>query len=253
MLAARATSSEKGPRVVATLRVGVSDAVYLVAAQSFAQDVRLLARAPGDAREVGELVVGRRALTALTAMAKVHRAPAAIAVSRDSVWVAHSDGRVTRIPESTTEDEVDALPGMVGSGSDGQVSIAYGLGFAWVAKEEPNDRGILAKLDRTSVLDRVRLDGVPDNVAVGAGAIWVVQDDATLMRLTVGGLHEAADPSTSARTPTACGRAGTASMSRRTPLTDSSRSTPSPASACREGPTAMTPPARSPPARASCG
>ena len=42
VLAARATSSEKGPRVVATLRVAVSDAVYLVAAQSFAQDVRLL-------------------------------------------------------------------------------------------------------------------------------------------------------------------------------------------------------------------
>jgi len=58
VLAARAASSEKGPRVVATLRVRVSDAVYLVAAQSFAQDVRLLARAPGDDRAVGELVVG---------------------------------------------------------------------------------------------------------------------------------------------------------------------------------------------------
>jgi pilus assembly protein CpaB len=59
VLAARATSSEKGPRVVATLRVRVTDAVYLVAAQSFAQDVRLLVRAPGDEGEVGELVVGK--------------------------------------------------------------------------------------------------------------------------------------------------------------------------------------------------
>jgi pilus assembly protein CpaB len=58
VLAARATSSEKGPRVAATLRVPVPDAVYLVAAQSFAQDVRLLARVPGDSRAVGELVVG---------------------------------------------------------------------------------------------------------------------------------------------------------------------------------------------------
>ena len=41
----------------ATLRVTVAQAVYLAAAQSFAQDVRLLARAPGDRREVGELVV----------------------------------------------------------------------------------------------------------------------------------------------------------------------------------------------------
>jgi pilus assembly protein CpaB len=58
VLAARASHGEKGPRVAATLRVRVSDAVYLVAAQSFAQDVRLLARAPGDSRVVGELVVG---------------------------------------------------------------------------------------------------------------------------------------------------------------------------------------------------
>jgi len=57
VLAARAMSSEHGPRVVATLRVRVSDAVYLVAAQSFAEDVRLLARAPGDDRGVGELIV----------------------------------------------------------------------------------------------------------------------------------------------------------------------------------------------------
>ena len=34
------------------------DAVYLVAAQSFARDVRLLARAPGDTRETDELIVG---------------------------------------------------------------------------------------------------------------------------------------------------------------------------------------------------
>ncbi|MFL5817479.1 MAG: RcpC/CpaB family pilus assembly protein [Conexibacter sp.] len=37
-----------GTRVVAELRVRVRDAVYLAAAQTFAQDIRLLARAPGD-------------------------------------------------------------------------------------------------------------------------------------------------------------------------------------------------------------
>ncbi len=61
VLAARATAAEderkSPPRVRATLRVTVAQAVYLSAAQSFAQDVRLLARAPGDRREVGELVV----------------------------------------------------------------------------------------------------------------------------------------------------------------------------------------------------
>ena len=61
VLAARSAPAEDAakspPRVRATLRVTVAQAVYLSAAQSFAQDVRLLARAPGDRREVGELVV----------------------------------------------------------------------------------------------------------------------------------------------------------------------------------------------------
>jgi pilus assembly protein CpaB len=48
----------KGPtRVSATLRVTAEQAVYLAAAQSFARDVRLLARAPGDRRKVGNLAV----------------------------------------------------------------------------------------------------------------------------------------------------------------------------------------------------
>ena len=62
VLAARAATVEDTgkapPRVRATLRVTVAQAVYLSAAQSFAQDLRLLARAPGDRREVGEVVVG---------------------------------------------------------------------------------------------------------------------------------------------------------------------------------------------------
>jgi pilus assembly protein CpaB len=49
---------DTGPRVTATLRVSAEDAVYLVAAQSFARDVRLLARAPGDTRTAAELTVG---------------------------------------------------------------------------------------------------------------------------------------------------------------------------------------------------
>jgi pilus assembly protein CpaB len=43
-----AGDDEGGARVVASLRVSVRDAVYLAAAQTFARDLRLLARAPGD-------------------------------------------------------------------------------------------------------------------------------------------------------------------------------------------------------------
>jgi pilus assembly protein CpaB len=59
VLAARAgPAKDRGEaRIVATLRVTAAQAVYLAAAQSFARDVRLLARAPGDRRKVGELIV----------------------------------------------------------------------------------------------------------------------------------------------------------------------------------------------------
>jgi pilus assembly protein CpaB len=60
VLAARpapANERDGTPRVSATLRVTAAQAVYLAAAQSFARDVRLLARAPGDRRRVGTLVV----------------------------------------------------------------------------------------------------------------------------------------------------------------------------------------------------
>jgi pilus assembly protein CpaB len=59
VLASRAAPDDddaKGStRVIATLRVTAQQAVYLAAAQSFARDVRLLARAPGDRRKVGDL------------------------------------------------------------------------------------------------------------------------------------------------------------------------------------------------------
>jgi pilus assembly protein CpaB len=60
VIAARPAATEQGkaPKVTATLRVTPAQAVYLEAAQSFAADVRLLGRAPGDRRHVGALTVG---------------------------------------------------------------------------------------------------------------------------------------------------------------------------------------------------
>jgi pilus assembly protein CpaB len=45
-----AQADRVGPRVTASLRVSLREAVYLTAAQSFASEVRLLPRAPGDRR-----------------------------------------------------------------------------------------------------------------------------------------------------------------------------------------------------------
>ena len=47
-----------GPHVDATLRVTLRQAVYLAATQSFAREIRLLARPRGDGRRTGELTVG---------------------------------------------------------------------------------------------------------------------------------------------------------------------------------------------------
>ncbi len=55
--AAPADDTTRQPRVLATLRVSAAAAVYLAAAESFARDVRLLARPPGDDSRVGGLAV----------------------------------------------------------------------------------------------------------------------------------------------------------------------------------------------------
>ena len=58
VLAARPAPAGDGERrggrsVAATLRVSVRQAVYLAAAGSFAREIRLLARSPGDRRRAG--------------------------------------------------------------------------------------------------------------------------------------------------------------------------------------------------------
>jgi pilus assembly protein CpaB len=64
VLASAAAPVGSGPRedaaarVAATLRVSVRQAVYLAAAQAFARELRLLARAPGDRRRTGSVSVG---------------------------------------------------------------------------------------------------------------------------------------------------------------------------------------------------
>jgi pilus assembly protein CpaB len=58
LAARRARGEEPGPRIAATLRVTLRQAVYLAAAGSFAREIRLLARAPGDHRREGMEVVG---------------------------------------------------------------------------------------------------------------------------------------------------------------------------------------------------
>lgn len=58
--AAAGAASDGSPRVAATLRVDVRQAVYLAAAEAFAREVRLLPRAIGDEERLGRLAVSDR-------------------------------------------------------------------------------------------------------------------------------------------------------------------------------------------------
>jgi pilus assembly protein CpaB len=58
LLAVRQGAGQDSDKLVATLRVTVRQAVYLTAAQNFAQEVRLLPRPSGDRGGVGRLSIG---------------------------------------------------------------------------------------------------------------------------------------------------------------------------------------------------
>lgn len=117
----------------------------------------------------------------------VHRGPADIAVNHRSMWVAHADGRVTRIPLDSRASRLKPLPGVrVGSTRSGQVDVAFGFQHVWVIKREFNpSRGYLAKIPPSGSveeIEQIRM-AAPDNVATGEGAVWVTDDEGGLIRI----------------------------------------------------------------------
>jgi pilus assembly protein CpaB len=62
LLAVRQGGGQDSDKLIATLRVTVRQAVYLTAAQNFAQEVRLLPRPAGDRGSPGRLSIGGRQL-----------------------------------------------------------------------------------------------------------------------------------------------------------------------------------------------
>jgi pilus assembly protein CpaB len=62
LLAVRAGTGQQADHLIATLRVTVRQAVYLTAAQNFAQEVRLLPRPAGDRGGLDKLSIGGRQL-----------------------------------------------------------------------------------------------------------------------------------------------------------------------------------------------
>jgi pilus assembly protein CpaB len=62
LLGVRRGGGQESDHLVATLRVTVREAVYLTAAQNFAQEVRLLPRPAGDRGGAGRLSIGGKQL-----------------------------------------------------------------------------------------------------------------------------------------------------------------------------------------------
>jgi pilus assembly protein CpaB len=58
LLGVRPASEQQADKLIATLRVTLRQAVYLTAAQNFAQEVRLLPRPAGDRADQGRLSIG---------------------------------------------------------------------------------------------------------------------------------------------------------------------------------------------------
>ena len=111
--------------------------------------------------------------------------PVDLVATSSSLFVAHTDGRITRIPLKDTPPQGQTLPGVkVGEGRSNQVSIANGFTALWVVKREQNSsRGVLAKIPRGGgSIEKSIPVNQPDNVALGGGNVWVTTDNGKLLR-----------------------------------------------------------------------
>ena len=108
-----------------------------------------------------------------------------VAVGADAVWAIGTPATVLRIDPSTNR-VTDRIPIARTAGADGPraIAVAVGEGFVWVldantatlVKINPRTRGIVQTT-------RVGVDRSPLQVAAGAGAAWVANDDGTLSRI----------------------------------------------------------------------
>jgi YVTN family beta-propeller protein len=93
-------------------------------------------------------------------------APTDVAVGYGAVWVTSElEDRLARIDPAT--NKITTIPAGEGAGS-----VAVGAGSVWVADEVS---GAITRIDPHTlhVIDTVRLDSIPVDLAVGNGVVWV--------------------------------------------------------------------------------
>ena len=144
-------------------------------AEPFAACARALKAADSDAADLGDAGEPR--------YFSVPPDPVDLVAKGASVFVAHEDGRVSRIAAADPSSP-DVLSGKVGSGPYGQVAIAEGSSALFVVRARGrSDEGAIAKVHpRGGTLAHDDL-GKPDDVAVGGGWVWVTTDEFRLLKI----------------------------------------------------------------------
>jgi len=116
---------------------------------------------PGVTRQIGNLVPD---------------APGAIAPQGHSVWVAPSNGLLTRLNAAT--GSVQGQPVDPNSSPSG---IAIGEGAVWVSD---TDAGNVIRVDPTGLVKAIPVGNGPAAIAAGAGGVWVVDSlNETVVRI----------------------------------------------------------------------
>ena len=104
--------------------------------------------------------------------------PGVVAASGNSVWVAPSTGRLTRLNASTDRVAYQKDPNASPAG------IAIGDGAVWLTDNEADN---VTRVDRTGVLSSIPVGNGPTGITVGAGGVWVVNSlDDTVVRIDPG-------------------------------------------------------------------
>ena len=105
--------------------------------------------------------------------------PGSVAAQGHSVWVAPSNGLLTRL---------DALTGAVRRQVDPNASpsgIAVGEGAVWLTDSEPDsETNNVIRVDPTGLVKTIPVGNGPSAIAAGDGAVWVVDAfDETVVRI----------------------------------------------------------------------
>ena len=105
--------------------------------------------------------------------------PGSVAAQGSAVWVAPSNGLLTRLDALTGAPRTQLDPNASPSG------IAVGEGAVWLTDSEPDsETNNVIRVDRTGLLQAIPVGNGPSAIATGAGGVWVVDAlDETVVRI----------------------------------------------------------------------